>query len=400
MSGTLIPVRLLIVSHVIHYRWQGRLWAYGPYVREIELWANIFPEITIACPLREEPAPADCLPFEHTNIHIRPVAQRGGNSIAAKIWQMLSLPAMVLPIARAMRAADAIFVRCPGNLGLLGVMLAPLFSRYRVAKYAGQWGGYPGEAITYRWQRRLLQSRWWNAPVLVYGDWPNQPPHIVPFFTSLIDARLLREAKAAAAEKTLHQPLRVLFVGRLSRSKNVHVLIRALGDMRKGGLVAECNIIGEGPEQDVLHELSASERLEDRVHFAGALEYEQVMPYYAWADVLVLASETEGWPKAIAEAMTFGVVCIGSNRGFVPQMVTPERGVCVPPGDVRALAEALRAVQSDPQRYLAMSQASAGWAQQYTMEAFQQAIYNLLQDRWQIDLDQPLLGVGVMRESR
>lgn len=392
-------MRLLIVSHVIHYRWQGRLWAYGPYTREIELWANIFPEIIIVCPLRNEQAPADCLPFEHTNIHIRPVAQRGGSSAAAKLWQIISLPVMVLPIARAMRAADAIFVRCPGNLGLLGVMLAPLFSRYRVAKYAGQWGGYPGEAVTYRWQRRLLQSRWWNAPVLVYGDWPNQPPHIVPFFTSLIDSRLLQRAKAAAAKKKLHQPLRVLFVGRLSRSKNVHVLIHALGDLRKGGVETECKIIGDGPEQTRMRELSAREGLEDCVHFDGALEYEQVMPYYAWADVLVLASETEGWPKAIAEAMTFGVVCVGSNRGFVPQMVTPERGVCIPPGDVRALAEALRAVQSDPQRYRTLSQESAGWAQQFTIEAFQQAIHSLLQDRWQIALDQPSPASAAQREA-
>jgi glycosyltransferase involved in cell wall biosynthesis len=286
-----------------------------------------------------------------------------------------------------MRAADAIFVRCPGNLGLLGVMLAPLFARYRVAKYAGQWGGYPGEAVTYRWQRWLLRSRWWSAPVLVYGDWPGQPAHVVPFFTSLIDARLLQLAKTAAAEKSLHQPLRVLFVGRLSRSKNVHILIRALGDLRKSGLEAECRIIGEGPEQPALLELAAREGLENYVHFTGGLEHEQVMPHYVWADVLVLASETEGWPKAIAEAMTFGVVCIGSNRGFVPQMVTPERGLCIPPGNVDALVEALQAIGSDPQKYQTMSQSSAAWAQQYTMEAFEQAIRDLLQERWKIEID-------------
>jgi hypothetical protein len=46
-----------------------------------------------------------------------------------------------------MRSADAIHVRCPGNLG---VLLAPLFTRRLVAKYAGQWNGHHGERFALR----------------------------------------------------------------------------------------------------------------------------------------------------------------------------------------------------------------------------------------------------------
>ena len=57
------PKRLLIVSHVRHYRHDGQLGAYGPYAREIDIWADLFESVVIAAPLRRVPFPGDCLPF-------------------------------------------------------------------------------------------------------------------------------------------------------------------------------------------------------------------------------------------------------------------------------------------------------------------------------------------------
>lgn len=41
--------RLVVISHVIHYRKAGELYAFGPYSREIDVWADLFPEVLIAC---------------------------------------------------------------------------------------------------------------------------------------------------------------------------------------------------------------------------------------------------------------------------------------------------------------------------------------------------------------
>ncbi len=59
----------------------------------------------------------------------------------------LLLPPMIWQLIACLRRADAVHVRCPGNLGLLGVLIAPLFSRRLIAKYAGQWTGYPGKPL-------------------------------------------------------------------------------------------------------------------------------------------------------------------------------------------------------------------------------------------------------------
>ena len=126
--------RLLVVSHVLHYRHGGKLYAYGPYAREIDVWAELFPELVIAAPCRDEQPPGDWVAFTRANISIAPQREAGGDHWSAKMRQILILPLLVRDLSRAMRAADAIHVRCPGNLGLLGVLLAPLFSHRLVAK--------------------------------------------------------------------------------------------------------------------------------------------------------------------------------------------------------------------------------------------------------------------------
>src|ERR1700730_15711640 len=81
--GTKIS-NLLIVSHVLHYEYRGRVYAYGPYTREIDIWADLVPEIRIASPLCAEEPPKDCLPFTRANIRLVPQRRTGGDTFAAK----------------------------------------------------------------------------------------------------------------------------------------------------------------------------------------------------------------------------------------------------------------------------------------------------------------------------
>jgi len=102
-----------------------------------------------------------------------------------------------------------------------------------------------------------------------------------------------------------------------------------------------------------------------------------------------LASDVEGWPKAIAEAMAFGVVCIGTAKGMMPQMLAEGRGLLVPPRDIEALATALQYVLDRPNEAIAMGHRAAEWAQRYSMEGLRNALRQLLTDRWYGFQDEP-----------
>ena len=99
--------------------------------------------------------------------------------------------------------------------------------------------------------------------------------------------------------------------------------------------------------------LSAGFEIEDVLQLpvdrGEAVEFDRVLDHYTQADVLVLTSETEGWPKVIAEGMAFGLVCIGSARGLVPQMLEHGRGIVIDPHDVKTLAGTIRQIAEAPE---------------------------------------------------
>ncbi len=379
--------RLLIISHVVHYQSNGKLYAYGPYAREIELWADLFPEVVIASPMHKENPPGDCIAFNHTNISISPQPERGGIGLKAKLILAISLPRMFFSLCRIMIQADAIHIRCPGNLGMLGALLSPLFSPYRIAKYAGQWSSYPGESATNWLQRKILKSNWWGAPVTVYGDWPDQPEHIISFFTSLLTDEQIQRARKACMGRIPHVNLRILYVGRLTKSKNVHILIQAICACKNSGIKIICRIIGDGPEITSLRNLSNNSGCSQMIKFTGGISYEEVIPLYEWADVLVLASETEGWPKAITEAMAFGLVCIGANRGLVPQILGEGRGIVVEPGKVEELIAAIHQIGGDQSGFTEISKRASAWSQKYSLNNLRRSLRQLMIQEWDLDED-------------
>ena len=280
LGAQLVSVkRLLVVSHVAHVRDQGKLYAYGPYVRELDVWCDLFPEVVIAAPCEDGAAEGDRIAFSRSNLKITPIPASGGHTWGAKLKQFILLPWIVAKLCIAMASADAIHVRCPGNLGLLGVLLGPLFSKRLVAKYAGQWTGYPGEARTVRWQRRLLASRWWKGVVTVYGEWPDQPSHVVPFFTSVMTRDHLDRARAISAQDKSKYPFTIAFVGRLSSAKNVDVLIEAVARLSQDGIDARCHIVGQGEQAAALESLVQQRSLQERVRFAGGVEFERVFDF-------------------------------------------------------------------------------------------------------------------------
>lgn len=384
LAQPLQTMRLLIVSHVVHYHWDSTFYAYGPYAREIEIWAEIFEAITIAAPCRNEPPPADAQPIDRSNVSVAPQTEAGGTTWRSKLRLFFAIPSMVFGLTKEMAKADAIHVRCPGNLGLLGAVLAPLFSKRLIAKYAGQWDTYPGEALTYRIQRAILGSSWWQGPVTVYGVWPRQSRHVVSFFTSVLTAAQIARAREIVQTRFIRTPITVTYSGRLTKPKNVDVLIRAIAQLESEAVAVKGLIIGDGPERQALETLAQTLGVANRIQFTGAISADQVVNRLELSDVFVLVSETEGWPKALTEAMTFGLLCIGSDRGLIPQFLSERRGFVVPPGDSAALSSVLREIARRPEAYESMGRAASKWASAYSIEMLRDALCDLMTKSWRL----------------
>ena len=110
----------------------------------------------------------------------------------------------------------------------------------------------------------------------------------------------------------------LISVGNLVHNKGHHIAIEALRELANFRLV----IVGDGPEQARLAELSRQLGLDARVTFAGRVMQPDLARYYSAADILVLPSSREGWPNVLLEAMACGTPVVASNVGGVSEIVT------------------------------------------------------------------------------
>jgi glycosyltransferase involved in cell wall biosynthesis len=110
------------------------------------------------------------------------------------------------------------------------------------------------------------------------------------------------------------RPARLLWVGRLSRTKNVSFLLEAMALLAPGNWRLE--IAGEGPRRAALEEHVQRAGLCDAVLFRGWLGDEALAEAYAQAAVLLTASRVEHYSLTLMEAYAAGTPCIGLRPDF------------------------------------------------------------------------------------
>jgi len=155
-------------------------------------------------------------------------------------------------------------------------------------------------------------------------------------------------------------PLRLVYVGRLVRSKGLFEVVEALAELKRAGRQVKFCIAGGGPDEGEL--MAATERagLEDRVRFLGSVFAEEKFRLWLESDVFVFPSyHKEGLPYSLLEAMAAGCVPVTTSVAAVPEVVqNGEHGLFVPAKDAGALAIAVAALDDDRERLARMAEAA------------------------------------------
>jgi teichuronic acid biosynthesis glycosyltransferase TuaC len=161
-----------------------------------------------------------------------------------------------------------------------------------------------------------------------------------------VDIKVFKPVDAGPFRQTHGlQPPVLLSVGGLIPRKGHDLVIRALPKIPKATLM----IAGDGPESAALKQLVRSLGLEDRVRFLGSVPHHQLRSVYSAADVLVLASDREGWPNVLLEAMACGTPVAATNIWGNPEVVAaPEAGRLIPRRDSDSIAGTVRELLADP----------------------------------------------------
>ena len=171
---------------------------------------------------------------------------------------------------------------------------------------------------------------------------------VVPFGIP-IERFELDEAERKLADKLRNGPPMVLCVGRLVGYKGVEFLIRAFANIK-----ARLVIIGTGPLENALKNLTHKESVADRVEFLGQVPVRELIAYYHASEVFVLPSVSNAEMFGIVqlEAMACRKPVISTNLPTGVPWVNQhgKTGLVVRPRDVEALAESIRYLLSNSER--------------------------------------------------
>lgn len=413
-------MKIAVFTHVEHKKEGDSYYAYGPYIWEMNLWFRKVNGIEIVAPAGTRANPANQC-YSRKDIiftEIPAINFKNGKNFFTSI---LRLPLIVSIIFTSMKRADHLHLRCPGNIGLLACLVQIMFpGKRKTAKYAGNWDPGAVQPWSYKFQKWVLNNTFLtrNMKVLVYGDWPEQTRIIHSFFTASFSEKQI----SAVREKNFSTPINFLFVGNLVPGKNpligiqlvkeIIVLRNLTGQFPKIFL----KIYGDGVDREMLESFCKEEKLEGLVQFFGNRPLEELKEAYQNAHFIILPSQSEGWPKAIAEGMFFGCIPIATAVSCVPWMLNyGSRGVLIPvaargeeSNEKRIAVEwGERKVESlevkkrmntkksekdvieetgvkiitliqDPEKMRRMSLEAQKWSQQYTLERFENAIQEVL----------------------
>ena len=176
------------------------------------------------------------------------------------------------------------------------------------------------------------------AAELVTRGVPRERIRVVPNGIASPDLGKAAESTSMGTEE--FRPC-ILSLSRLAPEKNLHLVIAAIAELRAEFPGIGLIVAGDGPLLDRLKQQTEDLHLEAATRFLGFVP--DVQTLLARADVFVLASQTEGMPIAVLEAMALGTPIVASNVGGIPLMAEPElEALLVEPNCQRSLTEGLR----------------------------------------------------------
>lgn len=172
----------------------------------------------------------------------------------------------------------------------------------------------------------------------------------------------------------LGDQLKLLYVGRVSKEKDLPVLVDAFKRVAKDMPRLQLVVVGDGPYlEQMQRELRGAPAV-----FTGYLHDEDLAEAYASADLFIFPSTTDTFGNVILEAQASGLPVIVTDQGGPREnIIHGETGLIVPGGDAMALARAMAELCGNHQRRQAMAAAAREYSQTRSFEAAFMRQWNL-----------------------
>jgi glycosyltransferase involved in cell wall biosynthesis len=197
----------------------------------------------------------------------------------------------------------------------------------------------------------------------------------------------------------------LLAVSDIYVQKNLHILINALGELRRSNPDIVLKLAGKAIDQGYLNELKDAirlEKLEDAVEFLGEMNSDQLLVLYQNCIAFVFPSTVETFGNPLVEAMACGAPIVSSNTAAMPEILG-EAAIYFDPLNARDIAAQIGEILANGDLRLRLSQTALQRAAMFswrnTARQTADVIKSVAPDRYQAIAKPPMRGEPVETPS-
>lgn len=171
--------------------------------------------------------------------------------------------------------------------------------------------------------------------------------------------------------------VKLLYVGRVSKEKNLELLVRAFKKLSVSMNNVSLVVVGDGPYSDEMREALRG----TRSVFTGYIEGEALASVYASSDLFVFPSTTDTFGNVVLEAQASGIPVVVTDSGGPQENILPEKtGIVVKGNDEQSLLEGVQRMIENPQRLKAMGRFAREYAETRTFDRAFESAWQLYAD--------------------
>ena len=301
------------------------------YDRYLEHADTLTVAIRVAKCAPEEAAPATLI--DESRVDFLPIPNL--SSLSGTVLQRRKAKQLLM---QAMREADFAIIRLPSFIGAVAVRVArQLHKPYLVEVVGCAWDslwnfGLKGKLIA-PWLSVSMRCQVLRARYVIYVT--NQflqsryPTKGLSANCSNVEIDAPDEAALRDRLAKIDRPGKTKIIGTAAA---VHVpykghqyVIEALGRLKKQGRTDFCYQMAGGGDPARLKKIAEEQGVTDQIEFLGSLPRAELFAWLDQIDLYAQPSRQEGLPRALIEAMSRGVPCIGARTGGIPELLPPER---------------------------------------------------------------------------
>lgn len=356
----------------------------GGFPMQMSALSELFDATVLVVPcIRGAPRP-NGTPLVGQNLTVAPLSHPPGVRLRRKMFFPLWTLRNARTLLRESGRSDAVHTPIPGDIGTVGIILAWLFARPLFVRYCNNWSVQ--RTVAERCWHWFMEKRAGGRNVMLATGGGAEPPsarnpEVRWIFSSSLTMRQLDQC-AAVRQPVMNGRHRLITVGRQESGKGTDTVLRSLALLRKKLPGATLDVVGDGTALPELRRLADSLGISGRARFHGAVAHAEVLRLLQRADLFCFPTASEGFPKAVLEALACGLPVVTTRVSVLPQLVGNRCGLLIDEATPFAMAEGIQRCLADGRFYARMSKAAVATARRYSLEKWRDAIGRQLETAW------------------